>query len=141
MRRFIYLIFLILIMFGCNCFSNKVDFCDYLNKAIVVKVITKCDKENDVDNVVYNGNYGIIKVNKIKEKDYIGITFIMDSNFQMESFINYYKIHIYNKYYINNILVFDGKILNKNTYNFENVQIAIMNEKVVIGFPSILEGF
>lgn len=141
MKRLLCFVFIFSINFvGIIFDNNDADFFNSYNYNIK-SIIVVSDNNLSKDNQVINGNDYILKidnVNNILNNKYKGIIFSIDKNINIDKLIKDLKIKILETYIIDGNVVIDGKV---NFTNFKSVQMVIKNEEVVIGFPSILNGF
>jgi len=143
MKKILCFIFIILSGF-VNCFfdSKTLTLCDVFVNPISIKIISNdCDESSDF---VHNGNNVIKKLynlREINESNLLGITIILNKDFDIYDFINQIKLNIDRSYNINSDKILEGKFYVKLDIPFQTIQIAIKNDYVVVGFPMILDSF
>jgi len=122
-------------------FQNKK--IDIINQ-IPARKITAISKGTTSRNCVFNGNTGIQNYDKFDEivfDEILGVTFLVDADFDVDYYIEIIGLHNPMKYIVDKTCIIEGRLIYENNLHFESVQIAIKKDCVLIGFPSILEGF
>lgn len=143
MKRIVCFLFLILSAISYWYFKGEsVEISEIFNNPISIKIITNNFQENN--DSVFNGNYVIAKLSdlsEIKNYDYCGITIVVSKDFNINTLINDFKLHINKSYNINEVQIMEGNFKANIDIPFSTMQIAVKEDCVVVGFPMILDSF
>ena len=137
---FIFLIIMVSVSYYVDD-ESVVKISSFFSDVQSIKIICK---EGYESGDVINGDCIIKSIDNydsLNNYNYIGITFECGADFDVNHFIRKLKVHIKRKYMINDSWVMEGKLDHMIDLNFQTVQIVQCQDRVVIGFPMILNSF
>lgn len=137
MKKIMCVVLLILLGISSAIFENKNQVEDCFKGADSIKIIRVGSGAADG---VFCGDYIIEDVHKITQEDLVGITITYNDFADIYSIIKKLNVNIIKTYYIDGCRVVDGRLCGKDFYGFDKIQIVI-GDNVVIGFPTIINGF
>ena len=128
-------------------FFNSVNFAEiertFSNKIISIDIVLE-DKNNNIDGI-RNGNFVIKTVSDLYEIfDYNckGLCVkVCGFNLDLLYLFDKYNMVIDNKYIINDNIVYECHLVNRAKNNTITMQIVCDSEEILIGIPSLLNGF
>lgn len=141
MKRFVSVLFLLILLCVGVVFEDRV--IDVFSE-IPFQKITTTSSDAIVAKGVLNGNDVILTYDNLKDVNLDtvkGVTMRVSKDFDINRFMKIIGLHNPLRYCIDNFEVVEGKLIFKNNLNFDSVQIAIKQDVIIIGFPTIMEGF
>lgn len=141
MKRLVCILFLLILLCVGVVFKNKT--INVFSQIPAQKIMTTSNVD-DGEDIVLNGNKVISyynNFNNINIDCVDGVTFEVDKDFNVSRFMRLIGLYSSINYVVDDIKIIEGELIFNNNLNFNSVQIAIKNDSILIGFPSILEGF
>lgn len=133
MKRILCLVFLLLMLLGFYFgVHSTFGFCD-AKQIIMIS-------HNYKDGAVNNGDHYIFKSDEVVVDDgTIGMSLYFSKDWDYKNnLLNKYGAYKLNSYYIESTLVIEGYL---KYCKWQKFQMAVTLDEVIVGFPSILNGF